>query len=84
MVGPLAYLLKNRFYVGDVVYKGEVHKGEHGAKWIELQILPRISLSRPNTRSLPVRGIRSPKIKMAAPSLKPANDVIHVSKLLSA
>jgi site-specific DNA recombinase len=29
MVGPLAYLLKNRFYVGDVVYKGEVHKGEH-------------------------------------------------------
>jgi hypothetical protein len=55
-----------------------------GAKWIELQILPRISLSRPNTRSLPVRGIRSPKIKMAAPSLKPANDVIHVSKLLSA
>ena len=29
MVGPLAHLLKNRFYVGDVVYKGEVHKGEH-------------------------------------------------------
>src|ERR1700730_9764035 len=29
MVGPLAYLLKNRFYIGDVVYKGEVHKGEH-------------------------------------------------------
>jgi Recombinase len=29
MVGPLAYLLKNRFYVGDFVYKGEVHKGEH-------------------------------------------------------
>ena len=29
MVGPLAHLLKNRFYVGEVVYKGEVHKGEH-------------------------------------------------------
>src|SRR5450631_3563419 len=29
MVGPLAHLLKNRFYIGDVVYKGEVHKGEH-------------------------------------------------------
>ena len=32
MVGPLAYLLKNRFYVGEVVYRGEVHPGEqHGA-----------------------------------------------------
>ena len=29
MVGPLAHLLKNRFYVREVVYKGEVHKGEH-------------------------------------------------------
>ena len=29
MIGPLAHLLKNRFYVGEVVYKGEVHKGEH-------------------------------------------------------
>ena len=29
MVGPLAHLLKNRFYIGDVVYQGEVHKGEH-------------------------------------------------------
>ncbi len=28
MVGPLAYLLKNRFYVGDVVYRDEVHPGE--------------------------------------------------------
>ena len=28
MVGPLAHLLKNRFYVGEVVYKGKVHKGE--------------------------------------------------------
>ena len=26
-VGPLAHLLKNRFYVGDVVYQGEVHPG---------------------------------------------------------
>jgi hypothetical protein len=23
MVGPLAYLLKNRFYIGEVVYRGE-------------------------------------------------------------
>ncbi len=29
MIGPLAHLLKNRFYVGEVVYKGEVHEGEH-------------------------------------------------------
>jgi site-specific DNA recombinase len=28
-VGPLAHLLKNRFYVGEVVYRGEVHQGEH-------------------------------------------------------
>jgi hypothetical protein len=28
MVGPLAYLLKNRFYFGEVVYRGEVHAGE--------------------------------------------------------
>ena len=26
--GPLAYLLRNRFYIGDVVYKGEILKGE--------------------------------------------------------
>jgi len=28
-VGALAYLLKNRFYIGEVVYRGEVHHGEH-------------------------------------------------------
>ncbi|MFN3891266.1 MAG: recombinase family protein [Beijerinckiaceae bacterium] len=31
MVGPLAHLLKNRFYIGEVAYRGEVHKGEHEA-----------------------------------------------------
>ena len=31
MVGPLAHLLKNRFYIGDVVYRGDVNKGEHEA-----------------------------------------------------
>jgi DNA invertase Pin-like site-specific DNA recombinase len=29
MVGPLAHILKNRFYIGEVAYRGEVHKGEH-------------------------------------------------------
>jgi site-specific DNA recombinase len=28
-VGALAYLLKNRFYIGEVVYRGEVHRGKH-------------------------------------------------------
>jgi site-specific DNA recombinase len=28
-VGALAHLLKNRFYIGEVVYGGEVHRGEH-------------------------------------------------------
>ncbi len=30
-VGPLAHLLKNRFYIGEVAYRGEVHPGEHEA-----------------------------------------------------
>ncbi len=29
MVGPLGHILKNRCYVGEVVYRGEVHRGEH-------------------------------------------------------
>jgi site-specific DNA recombinase len=28
-VGPLRYLLKNRFYIGEVVYDGDIHLGEH-------------------------------------------------------
>ena len=28
-VGPLAHLLKNRFYTGEVTYRSEVHRGEH-------------------------------------------------------
>jgi hypothetical protein len=28
-VGALAYLLKNRFYIGEVVYRGEVHGADH-------------------------------------------------------
>jgi site-specific DNA recombinase len=30
-IGPLAHMLKNRFYVGEVAYRDEVHKGEHPA-----------------------------------------------------
>jgi hypothetical protein len=28
-VGALAYLLKNRFYIGEVAYRGEAHRGDH-------------------------------------------------------
>jgi site-specific DNA recombinase len=28
-VGPLAHLLRNRFYIGEVVYRGKVHRGQH-------------------------------------------------------
>jgi DNA invertase Pin-like site-specific DNA recombinase len=28
-VGALAHLLKNRFYIGEVVYRGDVHRSEH-------------------------------------------------------
>lgn len=28
-LGPLAYILKNRIYVGEIAYKGEVHVGRH-------------------------------------------------------
>ncbi|MGA3304195.1 MAG: recombinase family protein [Methylovirgula sp.] len=31
VLGPLAYILKNRIYVGEVAYRGEIHKGEHEA-----------------------------------------------------
>jgi site-specific DNA recombinase len=27
--GPLAYLLRNRFYIGEVVFKGQICRGEH-------------------------------------------------------
>jgi DNA invertase Pin-like site-specific DNA recombinase len=29
MVGPLAHVLKNRFYIGEIAFQGEIHKGEH-------------------------------------------------------
>jgi site-specific DNA recombinase len=30
-VGALAYLLKNRIYIGEVAYRGQYHRGEHEA-----------------------------------------------------
>lgn len=29
LVGPLRHILRNRFYIGEVEYKGEVHKASH-------------------------------------------------------
>ncbi|MCZ8055310.1 MAG: recombinase family protein, partial [Microcystis sp. LE19-12.2C] len=31
LVGPLAHILKNRFYVGEIFFRNEVHQGEHAA-----------------------------------------------------
>jgi hypothetical protein len=31
MVGPLAHILKNRFYIGEIAYRGEIHPGSHEA-----------------------------------------------------
>jgi len=28
-VGPLGHLLRNRFYIGEIVYRGAIHAGEH-------------------------------------------------------
>jgi site-specific DNA recombinase len=28
-VGALAHLLKNRFYLGEIIWRGEIHRGEH-------------------------------------------------------
>jgi len=28
-LGPLAYMLKNRVYIGEIAYKGEIHKAQH-------------------------------------------------------
>jgi len=28
-VGPLAHILKNRFYIGEIAFKGEIHAGQH-------------------------------------------------------
>ena len=30
-VGALAHFLKNLFHIGEVVYRGEIHSGEHAS-----------------------------------------------------
>ena len=31
-MGSLAHLLKNRLYIGEITYRGEVHRGEHAPR----------------------------------------------------
>jgi len=50
-VGPLAHLLKNRFHVGEIAYRGGIHAGEHEP------ILDRALCSKRYRRtSLPMRS----------------------------
>jgi hypothetical protein len=48
MVGPLAHLLKNRFYIGEVVYRGETHNGEHAPILASIE-----SYLKPSRQNLP-------------------------------
>ena len=34
--GPLAHLLRNRFYIGEVAFKDEILNGEQVDRWTEL------------------------------------------------
>jgi site-specific DNA recombinase len=59
MAGPLAHILKNRFYIGEIVYRGEAHRGEHApildrelfdavqAKLAERAVQRKLTRSRP-------------------------------------
>jgi DNA invertase Pin-like site-specific DNA recombinase len=61
-VGPLAHLLRNRFYIGEVVYKGKVHPGEQ-APIIDRELFETVQAklaAGSNARQLKLRG--SPSI----------------------
>ena len=61
-VGALAYLLKNRFYIGEVVYRGEAHKGDHEP------ILDRALFAAVQTR-LAARAVERRRRLRASPAL---------------
>jgi hypothetical protein len=61
-VGPLAHLLRNRFYVGEVAYRGEIHPGEHGP------ILDRALFDAVQTR-LKEQAVARSAIRSSSPSL---------------
>jgi hypothetical protein len=60
-VGPLAHLLRNRFYIGEVVYKGKVHPGEQ-APIIDPELFEAVQAklaAGSNARQLKLRGTPS-------------------------
>jgi site-specific DNA recombinase len=61
-VGPLAHLLKNRFYIGEVVYRGEAHKGEH-------QPILDLDLFEAVQQLLRNRRIERSKVRLSSPAL---------------
>ena len=61
-VGPLAHLLKNRFYVGEVAYRGEVHKGEH-PPILDLDLFEAVQ------QRLKERRIERSKLRLSSPAL---------------
>jgi site-specific DNA recombinase len=63
-VGALAHFLKNRFYIGEVVYRGETHPGEH-ASIIDRPTFDAVqALLAQNARARQVRLNDSPAILM--------------------
>jgi hypothetical protein len=63
-VGALAHFLKNRFYIGEVVYRGETHAGEH-ASIIDRPTFDAVqALLAQNARARQVRLNGSPAILM--------------------
>jgi site-specific DNA recombinase len=61
-IGPLAHLLKNRFYIGEVAYRGEIHPGEHEP------ILDRALFDAVQTR-LKEQAVQRSAIRSSSPSL---------------
>jgi site-specific DNA recombinase len=63
-VGALAHFLKNRFYIGEVVYRGQTHAGEH-ASIIDRACFEAVqALLAQNARARQVRLNGSPAILM--------------------
>jgi site-specific DNA recombinase len=63
-LGALAHFLKNRFYIGEVVYQGETHAGEH-ASVIDRPTFDAVrALLAQNARARQVRLNDSPAILM--------------------
>jgi site-specific DNA recombinase len=63
-VGALAYFLKNRFYISEVVYRGEIHAGEHEPILDRTMFDALQAKLAENVRARLVRIDRSPAILM--------------------